>query len=552
MKNAAILLVVCYLLFPTLVFSQLVINEFYADVAIGIEGDANGDGVRSARADEFIEIINASDSIISLEGYTIWVSETLRHEFAATTLSPNMAIIVFGGGQPVGVFGDSPVVVASSGSLGLGNSGTRVVLNNPQNEILEEFIYPNENNNSSWTRDPDITGGFKSHFQVTAAYGIPFSPGTQTNGFPFNSPSTTLVQFHRVSGQVTEGDSLLRLPIYLINPASTPTSLRVDIIGGSDPIEESFPNYDSHLIFAANEQGLKHLTIPLIDDSQVKDARIFHFSIEQVAGGNQAQVSLNKQFILTIEDNEYDFPLLLNEIHADPINDIAGDANGDGIRDAKEDEFLEFVNTSNQSLDISQFQIWDADALRHEIPMGTIVAPNQAFVVFGGGMLMGDFGNAIVQTASSGSLNLLNDGDQIIVKDTNQATVYAYTYGIEASNNQSITRYPDLEGALNFQHSTVGNGHLFSPGQNVSAIDFTTNVEEQQVAIPITIFPNPNKGSFHIESPLPFSHVELLTSSGESLIITKESFIQVNLVASIYFLKIYTKQGVVVKKVSIE
>ena len=38
--------------------------------------------------------------------------------------------------------------------------------------------------------------------------------------------------------------------------------------------------------------------------------------------------------------------LIINEIHADPAADLPGDANGDGIRDAGDDEFIEFVYRS--------------------------------------------------------------------------------------------------------------------------------------------------------------------------------------------------------------
>src|SRR5690606_34335601 len=33
--------------------------------------------------------------------------------------------------------------------------------------------------------------------------------------------------------------------------------------------------------------------------------------------------------------------IIINEIHADPAGDLTGDANGDGIRDASADEFIE-------------------------------------------------------------------------------------------------------------------------------------------------------------------------------------------------------------------
>src|SRR5690606_40151137 len=68
--------------------------------------------------------------------------------------------------------------------------------------------------------------------------------------------------------------------------------------------------------------------------------------------------------------------LIINEIHADPAGDITGDANGDGVRDANADEFIEFVNIGSTPLDISGYRLFDSNSsviLRHVFPPNTIV-----------------------------------------------------------------------------------------------------------------------------------------------------------------------------------
>ena len=47
-------------------FGQLIINEVYADVAISLIGDANGDEIRNAREDEFIELFNSGENEVDL------------------------------------------------------------------------------------------------------------------------------------------------------------------------------------------------------------------------------------------------------------------------------------------------------------------------------------------------------------------------------------------------------------------------------------------------------------------------------------------------------
>ncbi len=52
-------------------FPHPLITEVLYNVPGGAEGDADGDGVRSATGDEFVELVNPHDKPISLKGYTI-------------------------------------------------------------------------------------------------------------------------------------------------------------------------------------------------------------------------------------------------------------------------------------------------------------------------------------------------------------------------------------------------------------------------------------------------------------------------------------------------
>jgi len=269
----------------------------------------------------------------------------------------------------------------------------------------------------------------------------------------------------------------------------------------------------------------------------------------KVEGGNRATVSLNGIYTLALLDNDFDFPLVLNEIHADPALTLTGDANGDGSRDAKEDEFVEFINTSEEVVDLSNFQIWDEDAMRHQIPEGTFIAPEQAYVIFGGGVPSGNFGNAVVQTASTGTLNLANEGDKIIIHDTANTIVYAFAYGSEAADNQSITRCPDIEGELISPHSTVGNGALYSPGK-IKTEEVTTDATNLSLEKEVILFPNPSNGVIYVNSSIPFHKIELLTLDGKTLFTTIDSQINISLESGVYLVKIHTDSGGVVKKVS--
>jgi len=164
---------------------------------------------------------------------------------------------------------------------------------------------------------------------------------------------------------------------------------------------------------------------------------------------------------------------LINEVLYDPASNITGDANGDGIRDANEDEFIEFFNSGPQ-IDISGFTVSDESRTRHTFPTGTILGVNRVLVLFGGGTPTGNFGGALVQTASEGLLNISNAGDIITMRDTNGNVVVVFdTYPLSGAPDESYTRNPDLTGDFE-QHARIpeANGKLFSPGTKLDGSSF--------------------------------------------------------------------------------
>mgnify|MGYP003968831549 FL=1 len=156
---------------------------------------------------------------------------------------------------------------------------------------------------------------------------------------------------------------------------------------------------------------------------------------------------------------------LINEVLYDPESGDLGDANGDGTRDANGDEFIEFFN-SGPEMDVSGYSLSDASQVRHVFPAGTVVPLNGVLVLFGSGSPTGDFGGAVVQTASTGSINMSNTGDFVTLQDTSGTIVLTFDVEPLSNNpNESYTRNPDLTGEF-VQHSGIdaANGALYSPG----------------------------------------------------------------------------------------
>lgn len=172
---------------------------------------------------------------------------------------------------------------------------------------------------------------------------------------------------------------------------------------------------------------------------------------------------------------------IVNEIMFDPASGDAGDANGDGTRSARDDEFIEFINDSPNPVDLSGFTLYDDDQLgtdvpRHTFPEGTVIPPGGVFVLFGGGTPTGDFGGSLVQATTTGNMNLNNSGDTITIFDTDGNIFFTFSSeidgaGLDFGDNQSITRSPDITGAY-VLHTTANPALIYSPGVKADGSTF--------------------------------------------------------------------------------
>jgi hypothetical protein len=159
--------------------------------------------------------------------------------------------------------------------------------------------------------------------------------------------------------------------------------------------------------------------------------------------------------------------LTINEVLADG----AVDANCDGVVDADDDEFVELVNTGPVPIALVGGTVSDGATVRHEL-QPRLLLPGEVLVVFGGSGWGGNGPdpwcgqrpyNAYVQIASSGGLDLDDDGDSLVVEVAGVTTSVAW--GTDGGTGTSLNRNPDLTGpdAL-VRHTTVpGNGGACSP-----------------------------------------------------------------------------------------
>ncbi|MEZ4946425.1 MAG: lamin tail domain-containing protein [Cyclobacteriaceae bacterium] len=479
--------------------SSVIINEYMAwpagadATANGPVVDSNGDGAADIAEDEFIEFVNNGNVDVDMSGWKIYDSNTqflLRHTFpGGTVLNPGGALVVFGGGNPTGEFGGALVQLCSTGNLGMTNTSDVMVIRNQSDETVIELTYGAQTRGTSITFNPDVTGAIGPHPQLN---GLNISPGTKVDGTPFAVATRTSVQFESLSGSLAEDAGTFEIPISIIREnATNPTTAEVVITTTGF---EGDINFTTQLItFPAGSAAAQIVTVEVINDELLEGDELFQFQIQNVSGGTSAVAGNPATFEFMVNDD--DVPLIFNEIHADPANGIAGDANNDGIRDPAGDEFIEIVNRSLEDVDLSGWTFHDASQLRHTFPDGTIIQPGRALVVFGGGIPTGTFGGTEVQLASDpDGLGLTNTGDQITIFNESSEIMAGTTYGSLADNNQSITRDPDITGGL-VQHSTIpaANGKLYSPGFKNNGglfINIVTGFEESASHY-VTVHPNP-------------------------------------------------------------
>lgn len=273
---------------------------------------------------------------------------------------------------------------------------------------------------------------------------------------------------------ITENSGVATITATLAASTSTEVTVGIAFSGtaGSDDYVES----SSTIVIPAGALS-SSLNITATQDDIEEGNETVIMTISTLVGGNTDGA---QEVVVTIEDDDVPLvaQLLLNEILYDPSNSgLDGDANGDGSYAQSEDEFLEFVNLSASPLDMSGYEIYDAENLaanipNHIVPAGTIVPAGGVLVVFGGGTPTGSFGGAIVQTSTTGNLNLNNAGDVMHLLNSLGETVLTFDIEPLSDNpNESYTRDPDLSG--NFvQHGTVVSGVLFSPGTRTDGSPF--------------------------------------------------------------------------------
>lgn len=507
--------IACTFLFVSVTLAQqvprLIVNEFLADPAGDLPGDANGDGTRSGSQDEFLELANISADTLDLTGWKVGDDEAINFTFPdGYMLPPRALLVIFGGGDVSNVPGYDPDPLAtrafqadSTVGNGFANGGDYIVVQSPDGEedmyiaynsktgqgpptsaVVDNITFEFEvhvqaaaNEDVSVTRNPDgdisTPDPFVQHNSVSSAL---FSPGLTITGgniVPRMRPPLSIVinevladppagdagdanmdgTRHAFQDEFVElanvGDTAVDIGGWMLGDDEGiafvfPDGYTVEprdiivVFGGGDV--SNMPGYDADplmtRIFQADSSIGGKLqnggdVIMLLSDDGAYDTWFAYgsnanmggpatgtfpdgteFEIEQdIAAPANADNSVTRfpdgnvnvpdPFVQHLEvsskayspaltvDGRMQVPppqppvtIVINEILAD----AAGDANGDGIVNDQEDEFIELINTSEEeSVDLSGWSVGDPGGLTFSFPEGFMLPPLKLVAVFGGG-----------------------------------------------------------------------------------------------------------------------------------------------------------------------
>ncbi|MDP0491808.1 MAG: lamin tail domain-containing protein [Verrucomicrobiota bacterium JB023] len=187
-----------------------------------------------------------------------------------------------------------------------------------------------------------------------------------------------------------------------------------------------------------------------------------------------ASGAIGAEALLTVNDDSDAYTLVINEVY---YGDVGEDANQDGTVDDA-DQFIEIVNVTESPIDLSGYYLVEnagtdfSDDGIHRFREGTVLDPDCAIVVFGGGVtdgtLAGMFGTAQVTGSSreTNSLFLSGDGnDFVTLLDDSDAEVFSMDLPVPPELGESLNLAMDLVPGSYTSHSGVSPfAETFSPG----------------------------------------------------------------------------------------
>ncbi|RKY58880.1 MAG: hypothetical protein DRP96_07810 [Candidatus Neomarinimicrobiota bacterium] len=505
---------------------KIIINEVLLDER---DNDVNGDGVSDIK-DEFVELTNISNKAVDLSGWQLGDDDAITFTFPdGYALGPNQFVTVVGGGDVSGLPGYDAdplktAVFSAGGSIGDGltETGEYIILLSrigysdcylavgdkadagaPTSAIVDgvdwEFVNTTAaaaDQKASITRSQDANteaeDPFVVHSEVSSAK---FSPGTTIDGADYLSYVVTMSMNPEGVGTLEVDTVMAR---YEYNQVVTFTAMPI------------YGEGHAFGYWTTSDEGFSSKLNPLTMSINKPQNVVAHFV---------PRIQITPRVVI----NEVNF-------------DVYKDANGDGIIESNQDEFVEIINISPEDVDLTGWRLGDDEELSFTFPDGYVIKSGQIVTVFSGGNItnvpgfnvnplksrvfvsdvidrlgngLNNTNEAILLISADGSEDMyiqnrgrLYKGDPFI--KSAEGIDFEIRFDVRDStwNNNSITLYPDgdlSEDDPYVQHKNVAlNDSCFSPGQTVDFQDYivVNAIDDGESGLPRSFalhqnFPNP-------------------------------------------------------------
>lgn len=548
--------------------------------------DTNGDGFRDSGDEFFEVINLDDKPVDMSFWWTIDDLGARHVFPAGTVLQPGEVLVVFGGGNPTGKFGGAQVQTASGGNHGLGNGGDNfsiiaggalvreVVYDGVLGLTLESLVIPPDQilnlgfNVDEGAFGPGTGGAYVKMSDVHPDDGPPraadeendvgtgagpfFAPGYYPDGsgrplmnwsnefdIGVASDAAQVPNQFNADLAVAEGD-WFDITIQLKEPAgaggvtvrlSVVENDSVHVAPSSDPLLIAFNKVDR----ASPKIRFEQPEV-MLQGSDPVTVRAF------VSSGSRPEGSIVARVMAHADDVLFDYALVeILDTYEDPtsvvINEVFGGVTGSGmdpnqngiIEELVDDQYIELVNTSDVTIHLGGWRVlsWSTrnrtgEELVHVFPEGTLLAPDAAILVFGGGdeaamnaASSTHFGGAKVQVANVGGagVNIREDFDGFAQVQNRYGAIVETVYWPSslAAQGMALTRFPDLTGPwaddieppedqLPAPHLDVsGTFEFFSPGRTVSGEPFpgnSTQLPDLGSSLPMADYIDPDGWAF--------------------------------------------------------
>ena len=443
--------------------SGLRLNEVYA--AVGLNTDANGDGNTGASdgSDEFVELVNDSDQVLDISGYTLSDFATVRHTFpAGSVLQPGCAVVIFGSGANEGrseTFGGALVQNANGSNefgLSLNNNGDLISIKDLNGiEVAGATWGEISISDGSLTLDPDLNAN--NTFTVHNVLGAPFSPGKTTTGEPFcESPG---IQLSVVPGTISEDAGVGAVELSITRSGDISSALTVTL-SSSDTTEATVV---ANASFAANEDEISIL-IDIQNDTAQDDTQTVTFTANApgyIEGTATLQVTDDGDAAATVYINEVDYDPEGTDGEGSEFVELYDGGNGNTPLDG----FVLVFYNGNATND-EEYRIVDLSGKQTDEQGFFVVSTPSNGIQNGGG---GGDGMALYRGAAASDFNDTNPLTPPFGAVLVDALVYEVGDGVLASglnytgpnltdsnNPEGISRVPDGTGAFQLAPLTRG------------------------------------------------------------------------------------------------